>query len=115
MAFVKRTLARCRKFEDTGFSCFSEPALLDVLFSAPPCSSDAKSADYVGSGTTSNTYNEVCNHQTEAKGSGVLKAKIHVKFQRSFMFSTRCPQKLLYLYFNLYKGLLIGTTWTWKT
>ncbi|XP_044505584.1 uncharacterized protein LOC123225582 [Mangifera indica] len=72
MAFVKRTLARCRKFEDTGFSCFSEPALLDVLFSAPPCSSDAKSADYVGSGTTSNTYNEVCNHQTEAKGSGAV-------------------------------------------
>ncbi|XP_031261152.1 uncharacterized protein LOC116119352 isoform X3 [Pistacia vera] len=72
MAFVKRTLARCRKFKDTGSSCFSEPALQDVLFSAPPCSNDAKSADCVGSGTASNTCNEVSNHQTEAKGSGAV-------------------------------------------
>ncbi|KAJ6983951.1 hypothetical protein NC653_022235 [Populus alba x Populus x berolinensis] len=27
LAFIKRTLARCHKFEDTGSSCFSEPAL----------------------------------------------------------------------------------------
>ncbi|XP_044483678.1 uncharacterized protein LOC123209625 [Mangifera indica] len=72
IAFIKRTLARCRKFEDTGSSCFSEPALQDVLFSAPPCSNDAKSADCVGSGTASNTCNEVSNHQTEAKGSGAV-------------------------------------------
>ncbi|KAK9280183.1 hypothetical protein L1049_013870 [Liquidambar formosana] len=30
---------------------------------------EAKSVDCVGSGTASNTYNEVCNHQTEARGS----------------------------------------------
>lgn len=71
MAFVKRTLARCRKFEDTGSSCFSEPALQDIIFSVPSCNSDSKSADCVGSGTASNTYNEACNHQVEALGSGM--------------------------------------------
>lgn len=102
MAFAKRTLARCRKFEDTGSSCFSEPALQDVLFSAPPCSNDAKSADCVGSGTASNTCNEVSNHQTEAKGSGMLNAK------KSFMMCIWCPWMLLYLYFNLYEGCAPG-------
>ncbi|KAJ6900834.1 hypothetical protein NC652_026813 [Populus alba x Populus x berolinensis] len=35
MAFTKRTLAKCRKFEDTGKSCFCDPPLRDVIFSAP--------------------------------------------------------------------------------
>ncbi|XP_022990203.1 uncharacterized protein LOC111487166 [Cucurbita maxima] len=30
-SFMKRTLARCRRFEDTQKSCFSEPALRDIL------------------------------------------------------------------------------------
>lgn len=69
LAFVKRTLARCRNFEDTGNGCFSEPALQDVIFSLPPCNNDAKSVDCVGSGTASNTCNEA-SHQGEARGSG---------------------------------------------
>ncbi|KAG5237874.1 spectrin beta chain, brain [Salix suchowensis] len=36
LAFTKRTLAKCRKFEDTGKSCFCEPPLRDVIFAAPP-------------------------------------------------------------------------------
>ncbi|KAK4435926.1 hypothetical protein Salat_0756200 [Sesamum alatum] len=36
LAFLKRTLARCRKFEDSGASCFSEPALRDIIFATPP-------------------------------------------------------------------------------
>lgn len=32
---MKRTLARCRKFEETGRSCFMEPVLKDVLFAVP--------------------------------------------------------------------------------
>ncbi|KAE8037432.1 hypothetical protein FH972_010019 [Carpinus fangiana] len=71
LAFVKRTLARCRKFEDTGASCFSEPALQDVLFSVSPCNNDTKSVDCVGSGTASNTCNEA-SHQAEARGSGAV-------------------------------------------
>ncbi|XP_020276402.1 uncharacterized protein LOC109850747 isoform X1 [Asparagus officinalis] len=33
LAFVRRTLARCRKFEETGSSCFSEPAFRDMFSS----------------------------------------------------------------------------------
>ncbi|OVA06005.1 hypothetical protein BVC80_1707g111 [Macleaya cordata] len=53
LAFVKRTIARCRKFEDTGRSCFSEPALRDVIFSGLSGRNDAKSVDTVGAVATS--------------------------------------------------------------
>ncbi|XP_011076941.1 uncharacterized protein LOC105161066 isoform X3 [Sesamum indicum] len=36
LAFAKRTLARCRKFEDSGASCFSEPAFREIVYAAPP-------------------------------------------------------------------------------
>ncbi|XVF05181.1 hypothetical protein REPUB_Repub05bG0149500 [Reevesia pubescens] len=72
LAFVKRTLDRCRKFEQTGSSCFNEPALQDALFSVPPCCNEAKSVDYIGSGTASNICNETSNHQAEARCSGVV-------------------------------------------
>ncbi|KAK6144631.1 hypothetical protein DH2020_021451 [Rehmannia glutinosa] len=36
LGFAKRTLARCRKFEDSGASCFSDPALRDIIFASPP-------------------------------------------------------------------------------
>lgn len=36
LAFARRTLVRCRKFEDSGASCFSEPALRDIIFASPP-------------------------------------------------------------------------------
>ena len=35
MGFIERTLVRCKKFELTGQSCFSEPALQNVLFAVP--------------------------------------------------------------------------------
>ncbi|KAK7343365.1 hypothetical protein VNO77_12041 [Canavalia gladiata] len=44
LAFMKRTLARCRKFEETGKSCFLEPAFKDVLFTAPARDNDTGSA-----------------------------------------------------------------------
>lgn len=72
LAFVKRTLARCREFEETGISCFSEPALQEVVFSLPPCNNDTKSVECVGSGTASNTCNEVSNHHTKSRGSGLI-------------------------------------------
>ncbi|KAK4835115.1 hypothetical protein QYF36_005437 [Acer negundo] len=43
MAFMKRTLARCLKFEETGKSCFTEPAIRDVIFATPPRANDAES------------------------------------------------------------------------
>ncbi|XP_051119984.1 uncharacterized protein LOC127243833 [Andrographis paniculata] len=36
LSFVKRTLARCSKFEETGESSFPDPALRDILNAAPP-------------------------------------------------------------------------------
>ncbi|XP_010535694.1 PREDICTED: uncharacterized protein LOC104810917 isoform X2 [Tarenaya hassleriana] len=70
LSFIKRTVARCRKFEETGRSCFADPALQDVLF-CTPCN-DAKSSDNGGSGTASNTLNEPSDHQAEARGSGAV-------------------------------------------
>lgn len=70
-AFVKRTLARCRNFEDTGKSCFSEIALHDVALTAPSCNNDGITVDYAGSGTASNKCNEVCSNKSEARGSGI--------------------------------------------
>ncbi|XP_039031195.1 uncharacterized protein LOC120165825 isoform X2 [Hibiscus syriacus] len=72
LAFIKRTLSRCRKFEGKGNSCFSEPALQDVMFSVQPSSNEAKSVECIGSGTASNTCNETSNHQAEARGSGAV-------------------------------------------
>ncbi|XP_062179657.1 uncharacterized protein LOC133884314 isoform X2 [Phragmites australis] len=46
LAFGKRTLARCQKFDEIGKSCFSEPSLWSVL-SAPLSSSDAKTTEGV--------------------------------------------------------------------
>ncbi|KAA3471709.1 spectrin beta chain, brain [Gossypium australe] len=72
LSFIKRTLDRCRKFEQAGNSCFSEPALQDIMFSVHPCSNEAKSVEGIGSGTASNTCNETSNHQAEARGSGAV-------------------------------------------
>ncbi|KZV55280.1 hypothetical protein F511_06757 [Dorcoceras hygrometricum] len=36
LAFVKRSLARCRMFEDSGTSCFSEPPLREIIHATPP-------------------------------------------------------------------------------
>ncbi|OIW12967.1 hypothetical protein TanjilG_15416 [Lupinus angustifolius] len=43
LAFMKRTLARCREFEETQRSCFLEPAFKDVLFAAHACDNYADS------------------------------------------------------------------------
>ncbi|XP_027104749.1 uncharacterized protein [Coffea arabica] len=36
LAFARRTLARCKKFEDCGVSCFNEPGLRDIIFAPAP-------------------------------------------------------------------------------
>ncbi|KAK8514435.1 hypothetical protein V6N12_009141 [Hibiscus sabdariffa] len=72
LAFIKRTLDRCKKFEQTGNSCFNEPVLQDVMFSVQPSSNEAKTVECIGSGTASNTCNGTSNHQAEARGSGAV-------------------------------------------
>ncbi|MCL7035545.1 hypothetical protein MKW94_029911 [Papaver nudicaule] len=68
MAFVKRTIARCRKFEDTGKSCFSEPALRNTVFSGLVDRIDAKYADAIGAAATSA---RALSGQSEPRTSGV--------------------------------------------
>ncbi|KAI3877633.1 hypothetical protein MKW92_017691 [Papaver armeniacum] len=47
LAFVKRTITRCRKFEATGKSCFNEPSLQKIILSASRCSNDGGPVDTV--------------------------------------------------------------------
>ncbi|CAH9147392.1 unnamed protein product [Cuscuta epithymum] len=36
LAFARRTLARCRKYEETGKSCFNDPIYRDIIYASPP-------------------------------------------------------------------------------
>ncbi|KAL4318819.1 hypothetical protein GQ457_18G001480 [Hibiscus cannabinus] len=45
LAFVKRTLDRCHKFEDTGTSCFDEPMLREMFLSGSSRLNGAQSVD----------------------------------------------------------------------
>ncbi|XP_010520439.1 PREDICTED: uncharacterized protein LOC104799550 isoform X4 [Tarenaya hassleriana] len=72
MAFIKRTVARCRKLEETGRSCFADPALQDVLFSSPGNNTKSSEKGGFGTGTARNSPNETSNHQVEARGSGAV-------------------------------------------
>ncbi|KAK4279515.1 hypothetical protein QN277_011288 [Acacia crassicarpa] len=65
LAFMKRTLARCRNFEDTGRSCFIDPVLKDVLFAAPAHD------DYAGSVAAINPP-QAQNSEGEAMLSGFI-------------------------------------------
>lgn len=51
LAFAKRTIAKCKKFEDSGASCFNEPGLRDVIFAPPPQIDDAEPLDGVSAAT----------------------------------------------------------------
>ncbi|KAJ4972272.1 hypothetical protein NE237_005371 [Protea cynaroides] len=68
MAFVKRTLARCQKFEDTGMSCFSDPALRVVLFS----SNDAKTDCVGGAATSMYAAGNSCQPEARASAAGAF-------------------------------------------
>ncbi|XP_061374076.1 uncharacterized protein LOC133316358 isoform X2 [Gastrolobium bilobum] len=71
LGFLKRTLARCKRYEEAGISCFSEPTLQNILFSPPSCENDAQPADCIVSGTGSNICNK-SSHQVEARKSGAV-------------------------------------------
>ncbi|XP_020246907.1 uncharacterized protein LOC109824683 [Asparagus officinalis] len=73
MAFAKRTLARCRKYEETGQSCFGEPFYRDVLFSEPVHNIEAKNIDGITSGIASNVHVELhtCEPASRVSASGL--------------------------------------------
>ncbi|XP_061347433.1 uncharacterized protein LOC133292956 [Gastrolobium bilobum] len=58
LAFMKRTLARCRKFEETGESCFLEPVFKDVLLAVPSHDNYAGSVAAVNIPLTQNSQQE---------------------------------------------------------
>ncbi|XP_057471533.1 uncharacterized protein LOC130760299 isoform X2 [Actinidia eriantha] len=53
LGFAKRSLARCQTFDDSGTSCFNEPALRDAIFAAPPHGFEAEpsTCDGLGAGS----------------------------------------------------------------
>lgn len=59
LSFVRQTLTRCQKFEDTGISCFSGPAFRDIFYSASSHCSDSECTDFNGDGEPANHYTTV--------------------------------------------------------
>ncbi|KAL9677341.1 hypothetical protein QQ045_005570 [Rhodiola kirilowii] len=53
MAFIKRTLARCRNFEASGKSCFGDPPVREIL-SARPCVNGADPSHHARPGSVPN-------------------------------------------------------------
>ncbi|GAV72982.1 hypothetical protein CFOL_v3_16470 [Cephalotus follicularis] len=45
LTFVKRTLDRCHKYEETGKSCFNEPLFRDMFYSGYSCVNGAQSVE----------------------------------------------------------------------
>ncbi|EOY19220.1 hypothetical protein QUC31_006205 [Theobroma cacao] len=76
LAFIKRTLARCQKFEETGKSCFTEPAYRDVIFSAPPRGIDSESVKGFGSVVAASMQPENNNSHMEPGGPDPLASRV---------------------------------------
>ncbi|KAM7532274.1 hypothetical protein LguiB_035684 [Lonicera macranthoides] len=68
-AFAKRTLARCRKFEDSGTSCFSEPALQDIILAAPPWGNEAEPSTSFGLAVANTKHPVSHNHHLDPRTS----------------------------------------------
>ncbi|XP_065870309.1 uncharacterized protein [Euphorbia lathyris] len=70
VAFMKRALARCRKFGDTAKSCFGEPPLRDVILAAPPCSGNhTESPTFAGLSVQSNMHSGTPNSRHDPGSS----------------------------------------------
>ncbi|KAL2328469.1 hypothetical protein Fmac_021896 [Flemingia macrophylla] len=69
--FLKRTLGRCKKYEEAGINCFSDPTLQSIMFAPPSRVNDAQPADCMVSGTASNACNKA-SHQIDARKSGTI-------------------------------------------
>ncbi|XP_027935578.1 uncharacterized protein LOC114190762 isoform X7 [Vigna unguiculata] len=59
LAFMKRTLALCHKFEETGKSCFLDPVLKDALVAAPSHDNNTGSAVAANLSLGQNSQQEV--------------------------------------------------------
>ncbi|XP_021611359.1 uncharacterized protein LOC110614174 isoform X4 [Manihot esculenta] len=69
-AFMKKTLARCRKFKDTGKTCFNDPALRDIILAASPRGNHTEPGGGFGSAVKSNMPHGASNFQHDPGASG---------------------------------------------
>ncbi|XP_047325282.1 uncharacterized protein LOC124929061 isoform X2 [Impatiens glandulifera] len=72
LAFGKRALARCHKFEETGSSCFLEPPFKDILFSTTLRNKEIESIKVSGPGAVTNPYHEGFTHKATTGSSAVF-------------------------------------------
>ncbi|KAK6248732.1 hypothetical protein QUC31_020297 [Theobroma cacao] len=70
LAFVKRTLDRYHKFEDTGKSCFDEPMLRDMFLSGSSRLNGARSVDSPTDGESGKPCGNSSTRSLEARTSG---------------------------------------------
>ncbi|XP_011003357.1 PREDICTED: LOW QUALITY PROTEIN: uncharacterized protein LOC105110124 [Populus euphratica] len=72
LAFVKRTLERCHKFEVTGNSCFSEPSFRDMFLSGTALLHGGQSVDTPTDGESAKLYGNTSSRSLEARVSGIF-------------------------------------------
>ncbi|KAG6769946.1 hypothetical protein POTOM_025613 [Populus tomentosa] len=72
LAFVKRTLERCHKFEVTGNSCFSEPSFRDIFVSGTARLNGAQSVDTPTDGESAKLYGNTSTRSLEARVSASM-------------------------------------------
>ncbi|KAG5243485.1 Serine/arginine repetitive matrix protein [Salix suchowensis] len=72
LAFVKRTLERCHKFEVTGNSCFSEPSFRDVFLSGTARLNGPQSVDTPIDGESAKLYGNTSTRSLEARVSASM-------------------------------------------
>lgn len=72
LAFVKRTLERCHKFEETGKSCFSEPLFRDMFLSRSSNLSDGRSLGTTVDEESGKLHANTSSRTLEARVSGIF-------------------------------------------
>ncbi|XP_031115676.1 uncharacterized protein LOC116019553 [Ipomoea triloba] len=67
LAYARRTLARCRKFEESGTSCFSEPSFRDIIFAPPHRMVEAEllTGPFIGSADGDLDSRDTSNQQSD--------------------------------------------------
>ncbi|KAJ6956799.1 hypothetical protein NC653_038873 [Populus alba x Populus x berolinensis] len=72
LAFVKRTLDQCHKFEVTGNSCFSEPLFRDMFLSGTAHLSGSQSVDTPTNDESAKLYGNTSTRSLEARVSASM-------------------------------------------
>ncbi|PKA51890.1 hypothetical protein AXF42_Ash008119 [Apostasia shenzhenica] len=75
LAFIKRTLARCQKFEETGISCFNDPILKDILLKASNGGSNSQVIDNTAHARPLNQHPEITFNKEDNSLSNRVKKR----------------------------------------